>query len=173
MYWLILWEWNDDPSSIHSIATLDKPKSSMLIGGNLGGIWNHMNIQITFYFPESPSASNLKKLFLQSQINGDENVAIFKTPLILDPAYIPGFPQSSDHVGSNLQALKPRNATVVVKSLGPICTFTWKKNGAKNRNRGRTHKQPTGGCRLTWHLKISPWKRRFRTLKPSFLRSAC
>lgn len=59
MYWLILWEWNDDPSSIDS-----NPWQTEKFYADwwfLRGMWNHMKIQ-TFHFPESPSASsNLKK----------------------------------------------------------------------------------------------------------------
>ena len=59
MYWLILCEWNDDPSSIDS-----NPWQTEKFYADwwfLRDLWNHMKIQ-TFYFPKSPSASsNLKK----------------------------------------------------------------------------------------------------------------
>ena len=207
MHWLILWEWNDDPSSIDS-----NPWQTEKFYADwwfLRGMWNHMKIQ-TFYFPESPSASGLQKkqLFLQSQINGNEHVTIFspwkfniapenipsqkevvfqpsffrgyvklregKTPLILDPAYIPGFPQSFSisriKSSSSLHQETPR---WLWNPLARFAPSPEKKMAAKNRFWGRTHKQPTGGCRLTWHLKIKPWKRRFRTLKPSSLGSGC
>ena len=215
--YMICWEsvcigWsyeNEMTTHLLSIATLGKPKSSMLIDGF------YVACETTWKFKPSISlnlhqhqVSKKKQLFLQSQINGNEHVTIFspwkfniapenipsqkevvfqpsffrgyvklregKTPLILDPAYIPGFPQSFSisriKSSSSLHQETPR---WLWNPLARFAPSPEKKMAAKNRFWGRTHKQPTGGCRLTWHLKIKPWKRRFRTLKPSSLGSGC